>query len=46
MLNVFADGTVSDTDSELMPGAPAIPKGTAIGGQFHPLLFTPKANNE
>lgn len=41
VLNVFADGTLSDTESELMPGTPAIPKGDPIEGQFHPLLFTP-----
>ncbi|WP_235884613.1 phytanoyl-CoA dioxygenase family protein [Pedobacter hiemivivus] len=39
VLNVFADGTLSDTDKELMPGAIPIPKGTKMRGQFHPLLF-------
>lgn len=39
VLNVFADGTLSDTDSELMPGTPITPKGNPIEGQFNPLLF-------
>lgn len=39
VLNVFADGTLSDSDKELMPGAIPIPKGQPMGGQFHPLLF-------
>lgn len=41
VLNVFADGTLSDTDKELMQGAAPIPKGEKMGGQFHPLLFEP-----
>ncbi len=45
VLNVVADGTISDTDSELMPGAPAIPKGQALGGQFHPLLSDQATDN-
>lgn len=39
VLNVFADGTLSDSDNALMPGAIPIPKGTKMAGQFHPLLF-------
>ena len=39
VLNVFADGTLSDSDQELMKGAIPIPKGTKMAGQFHPLLF-------
>ena len=42
VLNMFADGTVSDTDKELMPDTPAIPKGEKISGQFFPLLMDPK----
>lgn len=41
VLNVFSEGTLSDTDKELMPGATPIPKGQKMGGQFHPLLFDP-----
>lgn len=39
VLNVFADGTLSASDNALMFGAAPIPKGTKMGGQFHPLLF-------
>lgn len=42
VLNMFADGTISDTDKELMPDTPAIPKGEKISGQFFPLLIDPK----
>lgn len=45
VLNVFSDGTLSDTDKELMPGATPIPKGQKMGGQFHPLLFDPELEN-
>ncbi len=41
VLNVFSDGTLSDTDKELMQGATPIPKGQKMDGQFHPLLFDP-----
>lgn len=41
VLNVFADGTRSDSDEALMPGTPPIPKGEKIQGQFFPLLFEP-----
>jgi ectoine hydroxylase-related dioxygenase (phytanoyl-CoA dioxygenase family) len=41
VLNMFADGTVSDTEQTLMPGTPAIPKGESIRGQFFPLLIDP-----
>lgn len=46
VLNVFADGTLSDTDSELMPGTPIVPKGMPIEGQFNPLLFTPSSTSD
>ena len=39
VLNVFADGTKSDTDEELLAGVPAIPKGRRMEGQFFPLIF-------
>ena len=42
VLNLFADGTISDTDTPLMPGAPATPKGEKISGQFFPLLMDPE----
>ncbi len=42
VLNVFADGTYSDSDGELLKGVPAIPKGKKLEGQFFPLLFDPR----
>ena len=41
VLNVFADGTVSDSDEPLLQGVPSIPKGTKMEGRFFPLLFDP-----
>ena len=41
VLNVFADGTISETDNELLSGVPVIPKGHKMQGQFFPLLFDP-----
>ncbi|MEO8472818.1 MAG: phytanoyl-CoA dioxygenase family protein [Chryseolinea sp.] len=42
VLNVFADGTTSDTDETLLEGVPIITKGKKMEGQFFPLLFDPK----
>lgn len=39
VLNVFADGTISNTDDELLAGVPPIPKGNKMEGKFFPLLF-------
>lgn len=39
VLNVFADGTISNTDDELLKGVPPIPKGKKMEGKFFPLLF-------
>lgn len=39
VLNVFADGTVSNTDDELLKGVPPISKGSKMEGKFFPLLF-------
>ena len=41
VLNVFADGTYSDSDQPLLEGVPVIPKGQKMEGQFFPLLFDP-----
>jgi hypothetical protein len=38
VLNVFADGTISNTDGELLAGVPVIRKGKKMEGQFFPLL--------
>ncbi len=39
VLNVFADGTISNTDEELLKGVPMIPKGEKMEGKFFPLLY-------
>lgn len=39
VLNVFADGTISNTDDELLKGVPPIPKGHKMAGKFFPLLY-------
>lgn len=39
VLNVFADGTISNTDDELLAGVPRIPKGQKMEGKFFPLIF-------
>ncbi len=41
VLNVFAEGTISDTNDELLAGVPVVPKGEKMEGQFFPLLFQP-----
>ena len=41
VLNVFADGTYSDSDEPLLEGVPAIKKGEKLEGQFFPLLYSP-----
>ncbi|UZD24446.1 phytanoyl-CoA dioxygenase family protein [Algoriphagus halophytocola] len=39
VLNVFADGTVSDSNEPLLDGVPVIPKGEKMGGRFFPLIY-------
>jgi ectoine hydroxylase-related dioxygenase (phytanoyl-CoA dioxygenase family) len=41
VLNVFAEGTISNADTELLPNTVVIPKGNKMKGQFYPLLFDP-----
>jgi ectoine hydroxylase-related dioxygenase (phytanoyl-CoA dioxygenase family) len=41
VLNVFADGTRSDSNEELLQGVPPIEKGKEMQGKFFPLLFDP-----
>jgi hypothetical protein len=41
VINAFRDGVISATDEPLLEGAPPIPKGAKIAGQFFPLLFNP-----
>ena len=40
VLNAFADGTVSNTNDELLKGVPPIKKGDKMQGKFFPLLFS------
>jgi len=42
VLNVFADGTVSNSNEPLLKGVPSIPKGHKMEGKFFPLLYTNK----
>ncbi len=39
VINVFADGTSSTIDGELLKGVPPVKKGQKLEGQFFPLLF-------
>lgn len=39
VLNVFADGTKSNTDQELLSGVPVFAPGEKLEGQFFPLLI-------
>jgi ectoine hydroxylase-related dioxygenase (phytanoyl-CoA dioxygenase family) len=41
VLNVVKDGTLSDTDDELLQQVPPIKKGEPLNGQFFPLLYDP-----
>ncbi len=45
VLNVFADGTRSNSDEPLLTGVPPIPKGERMGGRFFPLLFEPPGSD-
>lgn len=38
VINVFRDGTLSDSNETLLEGVPVIPAGQAMGGRFFPLL--------
>lgn len=39
VLNVFVDGTRSDSNEPLLAGIPVIPKGNKLEGKFFPLLY-------
>jgi hypothetical protein len=41
VINVFRDGTKSNSDEVLLHGVPPISAGNAMGGRFFPLLFDP-----
>ena len=42
VLNVFADGTVSDSNEALLKGVPPIKKGQKMKGKFFPMLYQAK----
>jgi ectoine hydroxylase-related dioxygenase (phytanoyl-CoA dioxygenase family) len=41
VLNVFADGTISNSNDELLKGVPPVKKGEKMEGKFFPLLIDP-----
>ena len=41
VINVFRDGTRSNTNEPLLQGVPVVPEGEKMQGQFFPLLFDP-----
>lgn len=45
VLNVFADGTISNTDEELLQGVPTISKGNKMEGKFFPLIYKKENSN-
>lgn len=46
VLNVFADGTRSNTNEELLNGVPMISKGEKMEGKYFPLLFDPATDRK
>jgi ectoine hydroxylase-related dioxygenase (phytanoyl-CoA dioxygenase family) len=42
VVNVIADGVISDSDQPLLQGVPVVPKGEKMEGQFFPLLWDAK----
>lgn len=40
VLNVFADGTLSDSNEVMLEGVPVISKGEKMTGRFFPLLYS------
>jgi len=43
VINVFKDGTRSNTDEVLLHGVPPIPAGSRMQGRFFPMLYDPAA---
>jgi hypothetical protein len=41
VINVIADGVISDSNEPLLEGVPVILKGEKVDGQFFPLLYNP-----
>ena len=46
VLNVFADGTTSNTDETLLEGVPIVKKGVKLKGKYFPLLYKDLKNEE
>lgn len=44
VLNVFADGTTSNTDDELLMGVPPVKTGQLMSGKFFPMLYDQSQN--
>ena len=42
VINVFADGVISDSNEPLLYGVPVVKKGEKMQGQFFPLLYSPQ----
>ena len=42
VINVFADGVISDSNDPMLDGVPVVPKGEKMQGQFFPLLYNPQ----
>jgi ectoine hydroxylase-related dioxygenase (phytanoyl-CoA dioxygenase family) len=45
VINVFRDGTSSNSDEMLLNGVPPIPAGSKMEGRFFPLLYDPAARD-
>ena len=45
VLNVFADGTCSGSDKELLAGVPVVKSGNKMEGKFFPLIYPAEQNN-
>jgi ectoine hydroxylase-related dioxygenase (phytanoyl-CoA dioxygenase family) len=45
VLNVFADGTCSGSDEELLAGVPVVNSGNKMEGKFFPLIYPAEQNN-
>jgi ectoine hydroxylase-related dioxygenase (phytanoyl-CoA dioxygenase family) len=41
VINMFRDGTLSDSDEPLLEGVNVVPRGEKMDGRFFPLLYAP-----
>jgi len=42
VINLFADGTKSDSSEPMLNGVPPIAKGKKMSGKFFPVVYSPK----